>query len=58
MATGERWWYIIICCLALDDASKIETFVAVLREHSQVSELLVGGDFNTDLAQPEGARIY
>ena len=56
LATGERRWYIVGCHLAPDGTSTIESVVAVLKERPRGAELLVTGDFNVNLAEPEGYR--
>ena len=53
LATGERLWYIIGCYLDPNNTSKIESFVAVLKERPRVTTLIVAGDLNTTLADPE-----
>ena len=57
LAMGERRWYIIICYLSPENISMIESTAAALRERPQGTELLVVGDFNADLTQPDVARI-
>ena len=54
MATGERRWYIVGCYLAPDDTLTIDIVVAALNERPMSSKLLVVGDFNANLAEPEG----
>ena len=44
------------CYLAPDDTSTIERFVEALKERPKGAELLVAGDMNTNLADPEGDR--
>ena len=56
MATGERWGYITGCYLAPNGTLKIESVVAALKERPQVAGLLVAGDFNVKLSEPEGDR--
>ena len=53
LATGSRWWYIIGCYLAPDDTLTIESVVAALKERPQGAALLVVGDLNTPLTEPE-----
>ena len=53
LATGERRWYIIGCYLALDETSTIESVVAALKERPRGAALLVAGDLNTTLTDPE-----
>ena len=56
LATGAQRWYIVGCYLAPDDTSTIERVVKVLKERPKGTELLVAGDFNANLAEPEGYR--
>ena len=42
------------CYFAPNDTSAIESFVAALKERPRGAELLVVGDFNVNLADPEG----
>ena len=51
LATGERWWYVVVCYLAPDDTLTIESVVATLKERPRGSKLLVTGDFNVNLAE-------
>ena len=53
-ATGARRWYIVGCYLAPDDTSTIDRVVEALKERSKGAELLVAGDMNANLADPEG----
>ena len=53
MAMGERRWYIVGCYLAPDNTSTIESVVAALKECPRGSKLLVAGDFNVKLLEPE-----
>ena len=57
LATGARRWYIVGCYLAPDNTSTIERVVEALRARPKGVELLVAGDLNTNLADPEGDRI-
>ena len=54
--TGARRWYIVGCYLAPDDTSTIERVVEALRERPKGADLLVPGDMNINLAEPEGDR--
>ena len=54
LATGERRWYIVVCYLAPDNTLTIESVVAALKERPCGAELLVAGDFNVKLSEPEG----
>ena len=56
MATGKQQWYIVRCYLAPDNTSTIESVIAALKERPQGAELLVAGDFNVQLSEPEGDR--
>ena len=56
METGERRWYIIVFYLAPNNTLMIESVVAALKERPQVAELLVAGDLNVNLADPEVDR--
>ena len=56
LAAGERWWYIVGCYLTHDDTSTIDSVVSALKERPRGAELLVVGDFNLNLAEPEGDR--
>ena len=51
---GERRWYIVGCYLAPEDTSMIESVLAALEERPRGAELLVAGDFNINLLEPEG----
>ena len=54
LATGERQWYIIGCYLAPNYTLTIESVVAELKQRPQGGKLLVTGDLNVNLADPEG----
>ena len=56
LATGARRWYIIGCHLASDDTSTTESVVAALKERPRGAALLVTGDLNTTLTEPENDR--
>ena len=56
MATGSQRWYIIGCYLAPNDISTIYSVVAALKERTQGAAMLVGGDLNTTLTEPENDR--
>ena len=53
---GDRRWYIVGCYLSPKDTSTIDSIAAALRDRPWVPELLVEGEFNADLAQPEGVQ--
>ena len=44
----------MVCYLAPDDTSTIESVVAVIKERPRGAKLLVAGDFNVNLVEPEG----
>ena len=56
LVTEERRWYIVGCYLASDDTSAIEMVVEALTECPKGAELLVAGDMNANLEEPEGDR--
>ena len=49
VATEARRWYIIGCYLAPDDTLTVERVIAVLRDRTKGTVLVVVGDLNTDL---------
>ena len=53
LATRDRRWYIIGCYLSPDDTSTIESVVAALKERPWGAELLVAGDLNINMEDPE-----
>ena len=56
LETGAWRWYIIGCYLVPDDTSTIERVVAALKERPKGTALLVAGDLNTALDDPEHDR--
>ena len=54
MASGGQRWHIVGCYLSPDNASTIEDVVEAIRQHPWGAVMLVDGNFNTDLAAPEG----
>ena len=56
LATGERRWCIVGCYLTPDDTLTRESVISALEERPRGAELLVVGDFNVNLAEPEGDR--
>ena len=54
METGARQWYIVGYYLAPDNTLTIESVVAALKDRPRGAELMVAGDFNSNLAEPEG----
>ena len=53
LETGARRWYIIGCYLAPDNTSRIESVVAALKERPRGTALIVVGDLNSTLSDPE-----
>ena len=56
LATVARRWYIIGCYLSPNEKSTIESVVAALKERPKGTALVVAGDLNTDLDDPENDR--
>ena len=56
LVTVARRWYIVGCYLAPDDTSTIERVIATLKERPKGAKLLVVGDLNANVAEPEGDR--
>ena len=54
LVTEERQYYIIGCYLAPKDTLIIESIVTSLKERPKGSKMLVAGDSNANLYQPEG----
>ena len=54
LTTGGRRWYIVGCHFAPNNTSTIESVVAALKERPRGAKLLVEGDFNANLSEPEG----
>ena len=50
---GRQWWYVVGCYIAPRDAPTIEDVAAAIRDQPYGSELLVAGDLNANLADPE-----
>ena len=44
------------CYLAPDDTLTIESVVSTLKERPKGAKVLVAGDFNVNLTEPEGDR--
>ena len=53
LVMGGRRWYIVGCYLAPNDTLIIESVGAALKGRPRGAELLVTGDFNVKLAEPE-----
>ena len=56
LVTGARQWYMMGCYLAPDNTLTIERVVDALRDRPKGADLMVAGDLNTNLADPEGYR--
>ena len=56
LATGARRWYIVRVYIAPEDTTTMERVVEVIWRKPRGAELLVAGDFNVDIASPEGYR--
>ena len=56
LATGARRWYIVGVYLAPEDTTTMERVSEAIQSKPRGAELLVVGDFNVDLASPEGDR--
>ena len=56
LSMGARRWYIVGCYLAPNYTLTMERVVEALQSRPRGAELLVAGDFNVDLATPEGDR--
>ena len=56
LATGARRWYIVGVYLAPEDTTTMERVVEAIRRKPRGAELLVTGDFNINIAAPEGGR--
>ena len=54
LATGARRWYIVGVYLAPEDTTTMERVRETIKSRPRGAELLVAGDFNVDLASPEG----
>ena len=56
LATGARRWYILGVYFSPEDTTTMERVSEAIRSKPRGAELLVAGDFNIDLAAPEGDR--
>ena len=54
LATGARRWYIVGVYLAPEDTTTMERVSEAIRSKPRGAELLVAGDFNVNIAAPEG----
>ena len=54
--SGERRWYIVGYYIAPDDVATIERVIAAIGQCPHGEVLLVDGNFNVNLAAPEGRR--
>ena len=56
LATGAWRWYIVGVYIAPEDTTTLERVVKAIRRKPQGAKLLVAGDFNVNIAAPEGDR--
>ena len=56
LATGARRWYIVGVYILPEGTETMERVVEAIRKKPRGAELLVAGDFNADIAAPEGYR--
>ena len=56
LATGARQWYIVGVYIAPEDTETMERIVEAIRRKPRGAELLVAGNFNVNIAAPEGDR--
>ena len=56
LATGVRRWYIVGVYIAPEDTMTMEQGVEAIRRKPRGAALLVAGNFNVDIAAPEGDR--
>ena len=54
LATGARRWYIVGAYIAPEDTKTMERVVEATQKKLRGAELMVAGDFNADIAAPEG----
>ena len=54
MVTGRQCWHVVGCYISPIDASTIEVVAAAIRDKPYGAELLMSGDLNANLAEPEG----
>ena len=54
LASGARRWYIVGVYIAPEDTETMERVVEAIRRKPRGADLLVAGDFNANIAAPEG----
>ena len=54
VVTGQQQWHAVGCYISPDEALIVEDDIAAISRQPQGAELLVAGNFNADLANPEG----
>ena len=54
LSTGARRWFIVRAYIVLEDTETMERVVAAIGKMTRGAELMVAGDFNADIAAPEG----
>ena len=56
LATGARRWYIVGCYLAPNDTLTIDRVIAAPKDRPKGTALVVAGDLNKELEDPENDR--
>ena len=51
---GRQQWHVVGCYITPDDASTIEDVAVAISRRTQKADLLVAGDFNANMDEPEG----
>ena len=54
LVKGPRQWHVLRCCIAPSNASIIEDVAAAIMARPYGAELLVTGDLNANIVEPEG----
>ena len=54
LETGPRCWFIVGCYLDPTGASKIECIIEAMGQNPQGANMMVVGDLNEDILEPEG----
>ena len=56
VATGAKRWHIVGAYIAPEDEVTMETVINAIGRKPPGAELMVAGDFNVDILEPEGRR--
>ena len=56
VATGAQRWYIVGAYVTPEDEVTMETVIAAIGRKPPGADLMVAGDFNVDIMEPEGNR--